>query len=86
MKFLLLINIKMQTIVGILIFISMKIFMLSSAVQEQEESLNLFFIGRTNFILSWVEHDKKFYDLGACSFCLTIWKLFEWERRLNIFF
>ena len=34
MKFFLLINIKMPTIVGILIFISRKNFMLSSAVQE----------------------------------------------------
>ena len=34
MKFFLLINVKMPTIVGILIFIAGKIFMLSSAVQE----------------------------------------------------
>ena len=38
MKFFLLINVKMPTIVGILIFISRKNFMLSSAVQD--ESLN----------------------------------------------
>ena len=42
MKFLLLINIKMLTIVGILIFISSKNFMLSSAVQE--ESLNCWYL------------------------------------------
>ena len=54
MEFFLLINIKMPTIVGILIFISRKKFMLSSAVQE--EILNygylIIFINRTNFILS----------------------------------
>ena len=44
MKFFLLINIKMLTIVGILIFIN-----------------------RKNFMLNWVEYEKKFYDLGACS-------------------
>ena len=26
---------------------------------------NLRFIRRTNFMLSWVEHEKKFYNLGA---------------------
>ena len=60
MKFFMLINIKMPTVVGILIFISRKNFMLSSALQEK--SLNcwyLTFIGRTNFILSWVEHEKS---------------------------
>ena len=64
MKFFLLINIKMPTNVGILIFISRKSFMLSSDVQE--EPLNcwyLIFIGVTNFILSWVEHEKRFHNL-----------------------
>ena len=42
MKFSLLINMKMPTVVGIFIFIS-----------------------RENFMLSWVEHEKKFYNLGA---------------------
>ena len=41
MKFFLLINIKMPTTVGILIFIS-----------------------RKNFMLNWVEYEKKFYNLG----------------------
>ena len=39
--------------------------MLSSSVQE--ESLNfwyLIFYSRTNFIISGVEHEKKFYNLG----------------------
>ena len=34
---------------------------------EQEESLKcwyLIFIGRTYFILSWVEHEKSFITLG----------------------
>ena len=26
---------------------------------------NLRFISKTNFMLSWVEHEKKFYNLGA---------------------
>ena len=42
MKFFLLINIKIPTIIGILIFISRKNFMLSSAVQE--ESLNCWYL------------------------------------------
>ena len=53
MKFFLLINIKMPTVVGILIFICRKNFMLSSAVQE--ESLNCWysnFYKQNNFILS----------------------------------
>ena len=65
MQFFLLINIKMPTIVGILIFISRKNFMLSSALQEK--SLNwwyLIFYKRKNFILSWVEHEKSFITLG----------------------
>ena len=42
MKFFLLINIKMPTIVGILIFISRKKFMLSSALQEKKFKLVVF--------------------------------------------
>ena len=42
MIFFLLINIKMPTIVGILIFISRKKFMLSSALQEKKFNLSLF--------------------------------------------
>ena len=48
--------------------------MLSSAVQE--ESLNcwyLIFIGWTNFILSWVEHEKKFYNLGSWFHRFPVW-------------
>ena len=26
---------------------------------------NLIIIGRENFMLSWAEYEKKFYDLGA---------------------
>ena len=68
MNFFLLINIKMPTIVGILIFISRKNFMLSSAVQE--ESLNcwyLIFYRQNKFPsqLSWAW--KKFYNLGPWS-------------------
>ena len=66
MKFFLLINIKMPTIVGILIFISRKNFMLSSALQEK--ILNwwyLIFHKRNKFHsqLSWAW--KKIYNLGA---------------------
>ena len=45
MKLFLLINIKMPTIVGILIF-----------------------IGRKNFMLHWIEHEKKSYNIGPWSY------------------
>ena len=78
-------NIKMPTIVGILIFISRKNFMLSSVLQEK--SLNwgfLIFISGTNFILSWVEHEKSFITSGFDSIKSSI-KLLEakpWIKRL----
>ena len=39
------------------------------------------FISRENFILSWVEHEKKFYNLGARSFAVRLqipWIKFHW--------
>ena len=67
MKFFLLINIKMPTIVGILIFISRKNFMLSYALQKK--SLNWWYLifhkrNRFHSQLSWAW--KKFYNLRAC--------------------
>ena len=68
MKFFLLIYIKMPTIVGILIFISRKNFMLNSAVQEKKFKLivftNVIFYRQNKFHsqLSWAW--KKFYNLG----------------------
>ena len=53
MKFSLLINMKMPTIVGIFIFISSEIFMLSYVLQERIGIVgNLRFISRINFMLS----------------------------------
>ena len=75
LKFFLLINIKMPTIVGILIFISRKNFILSSALQEK--SLNCWYLifykrNKLHSQLSWAW--KKFYNLGArvCQSCLIV--------------
>ena len=63
MKFSLLMNMK---IIGIFIFISRDIFLLSHVYQKRiATDSNLRFIGRTNFMLSLVEYEKKFYNIGA---------------------
>ena len=65
MKFSLLINMKMPTIVGIFIFSSRENFMLSNFSQEKNCIVNsLRFISRTNFMLSSAEHEKSFITLG----------------------
>ena len=74
MNFFLLINIKMPSIVGILIFISRINFMLSSVVQE--ESFNgwyLIFSRQKKFHsqLSWAW--KFFYNLRAWTPVFKIW-------------
>ena len=60
-KFILLINVKMPTIVGILTFISM--------IDTTPERLKAFvsilvFMSSWNFVLSWVEHEKSFITSG----------------------
>ena len=68
MKFSLLINMKMPTIVGIFIFISREIFMLSMLSKKEFSSVtNLRFISRPNFMLSWVVHEKSFITPGPVS-------------------
>ena len=65
MKFSLLINMKMRTIIGIFTFISREI--LCSAMFSKKEFAivrNLRFISRINFILSWAEHEKSFIITG----------------------
>ena len=52
------------TIVGIFIFISREIFMLSYVYPESSVVKNLRFISRTNFMLSCVEHEKSFITSG----------------------
>ena len=69
MKFSLPINMKMPTIVGIFIFISTENCSAMFSKKEFAIVSNLRFIRKTNFMLSWVEHEKKFYNLGA-SVCL----------------
>ena len=61
MKFSLLINMKMPTRVGIFIFISREMFMLSY-VKKKELAIvrNLRFISRKKFMLSRVEHETSF--------------------------
>ena len=67
-KFFLLINIKMPTIVGILIFISGTNFMLISALQEKSLKCWYWFFYKQNKFhsqLSWSW--KRFYNLGPSS-------------------
>ena len=72
MKSSLLINKKMATIVGIFIFISREIFMLSKVS-------NFRFISMKNFMLSWAEHEKSFISSGSVC-CLL--NLFRERKRL----
>ena len=60
MKFILLINIKMPTTVGILIFI-IKLKFTLRLVQQAKKKVK--FIGILIFMLNWVENKKKFYNL-----------------------
>ena len=65
MKFSLLINMKMPTIVSIFIFISREIS--CSAMFSKKEVANVSnsrFNSRTNFMLSRVEHEKCFITSG----------------------
>ena len=61
MKFSLLINMKMPTTVGIFIFISREKFMLGYVLQERIAIVSSL---RTNFMLSWVEHETSFITSG----------------------
>ena len=64
-KFILLINVKMPTIVGILTFISMINTRLRDLTQETFIFVGiLVFMISWNFMLSWVEHEKKFITSG----------------------
>ena len=66
MEFSLLTNMKMPIILGIFRYKIRQIFMLSHVWQERIYFFvsNLRFISRTNFILSWVEHEKSFITRG----------------------
>ena len=64
-KFILLINVKMPTIVGILTFYSM----INATYDRLKLETTLFvgilvFIRSWNFMLSWVEHEKSFITSG----------------------
>ena len=65
MKFILLINVKMPTIVGILSFISM----INKQLRDLKGGTTSFvgildFMSSWNFMLSWVEHEKSFIISG----------------------
>ena len=61
MKFFLLINVKMPTIVGILTFMSGKNSILGLSEPKKAEFLHVFtLMSIWNFILDWVEHKKSF--------------------------
>ena len=68
MKFSLLINTKMPSIVGIFIFsyLLAEKFSCSAMFSKKEFAIvnNLRFISRTNFMLSWVEHEKRYITSG----------------------
>ena len=72
MKFSLLINMKMPTIVGIFIFINRE-FSCSAMFSKKEFAIvsNFRFIIRKNFMLSCVEHEKSFINLRACFYQLS---------------
>ena len=56
----------MPKIVGIFIYISREIFIFNHIKQERIEIVsNLRFISGTIFMLTWVEHEKKFNNLGT---------------------
>ena len=68
-KFILLINVKMPTIVGILTFISM-----INTTSERLKARNFFICRyfRWNFVLKWVEHERSCITLGpGCVVSLT---------------
>ena len=73
MKFILLINVKMSTIVGILTFICM-----INTASESLEPRKIFvfqhleFYEQLKFMLICVEHEKSFYNLKACLCFLFI--------------
>ena len=67
MKLIMLINVKMQTIVGILTFIRR----ITTKSESLKQKMSLFFLhlnsmSSWNLMLSWVEHEK-FYNLRARS-------------------
>ena len=65
-KFILLINVKMPTIVGILTFISMINTTSESLKARKFGILRLFsLMSSWNFVLSWVEHEKSFITSGT---------------------
>ena len=65
MKFFLLINVKMPTIVGILTFISRKNSILGLSEPKKAEFLNIFILTSIlNFMLNSVEHEKSFITSG----------------------
>ena len=68
-KFILLINVKMPTIVGILTFIS-----IINITFERPQARNFFicqyFMSSWNFLLSWVEHEKSFITSGLTNILL----------------
>ena len=75
MKFSLLINMKMPTIVGIFIFISREIFKFSLLINMKMPTLvGIFiFISREIFMPSYVKHER------ICNCLIVIWHLLAWQ-------
>ena len=87
MKFILLINVKMPTIVGILTFISMM-----KTTPERLKARTFFicrclvFMSTWNFVVSWVEHEKSFITSGpgifVCRWCILWYILIIFGRHI----
>ena len=63
MQFILLINVKMPTIVGILTFMSRITKTTKSFKARNVVIFSGFFMSSENFVLSWVEYEKKLITL-----------------------
>ena len=88
MKFILLINVKMPTIVGILTLIS-----IINTTSERLKTRHFFicwyfsFMTSWNFMLSWVEHEKKFLNSrpGLATMIISDGKVpTDWEHSLIV--
>ena len=74
MKFVLLINLKLQTIANSLFLnIAEHEFFSANKYENANYIVGIFiFISRENFMLNWVEHEKN-YNLEAClTICLYV--------------
>ena len=71
MKFVLLSNLKLLSIANsFLLNIAEHENFSANKYENANYCWHFIFISRENFMLSWVEHEKKFYNPGAWSDCV----------------